>query len=186
MTIRSDLYAAGLTLLEMLGDRPLVGTTFDAAKAEARVLAGKCAFAPSQLVYPPHVPQKLRRIVNKMMRVKPDDRYASVADAATALSRLKLIDWRHVQGDGCDGVWEGTWPPNRNARKRRHLRVTSLLLTSGRSRGQRRLVAQWRSAGRDWRGVAGGTATVSANDARAVTQFFSDVSDRLTHNRAAS
>jgi serine/threonine protein kinase len=183
MTAQSDIYSAGMTLLALLGDAPLVDASFDAQKAETRLRAGRCALPPSRLAYAPHVPGVLRRVVNKMMQVNPNARFASAADAATALRRLRTIDWNHTTGVGLDGEWIGTWP-NRPISRRRQYRVASTILSSGPRAGDRRLVAQWRTATRPWRGLAGGTATVT--DERGVRQFFSEISDRVTHSAAAS
>jgi serine/threonine protein kinase len=173
----ADVYALGLTAFEMLnGLFPY--SSLDAAEVDKRINQGQRAlparmFAPG--AFAPHVPKAVRQLVRRMIDIDPDRRPAS-SDLVRALRALKCIDWRHDVGDGIDGEWSGRWPPRRLPDDQIELRVTSTVLQGGPDRGRRRLVAQYRSAtSGGWRTVGVGPVTVGAQDAAAVSEFFSAV-----------
>jgi serine/threonine protein kinase len=184
MTVQSDVYSAGVNLFEMLSGSLLPG--FDPAKATARLGRGRRAYPDSAFVHAPHVPDPVRRVVNKAVSPLPTGRYATAADMATALARAgrRVIDWLHVSGAGLDGEWTGTWPPSKPLAGRRTYRVASSVVSRGPRAGQRHLDATY-LAGATWRRFGGLSTYVAAGDAAAVSRFFSTVDDAVAQNRAA-
>jgi serine/threonine protein kinase len=173
----ADVYAAGLTAFEMLnGLFPY--SLLDAAEIDKRVNQGRRAL-PDRMLAPaafaPHVPDTLRQLVRRTI-----DADANRRPAAGALLRdlraLKCIDWRHETGGGLDGEWTGRWPPRRRTEQQIELSVTSAVLRSGADRGRRRMNGRYRSAtSGGWRTTGVVPITVNAQDAAAVSAFFSAV-----------
>jgi serine/threonine protein kinase len=183
----ADLFGLGMTLFEMLNGR-LPWETHDLAKVEARLRGGRRALPDSALsVYAPHVPARLRKIVNKGIAEDPRRRFASPEEFIRDLKRAKLlsIDWKHVDGDGLVGTWIGSWPAKRPVYKRATYRVTSRSLEAGRNRGKLRLEADYRNAGSvSWR-KAVGDVTVAAEDRVAVAALFAQVEERAAQREPA-
>ena len=92
----TDIYQAGVTLYRMVnGDHMVKQQFLDSTKNsdgkysqevyENAVQLGKY---PDRRAYLPHVPRKLKRIINKAMNVRPQDRYTSVLDLLNDLARV--------------------------------------------------------------------------------------------------
>ncbi|MFZ4579838.1 MAG: serine/threonine-protein kinase, partial [Myxococcota bacterium] len=83
--VRSDVYAAGMVLYELLtGHRPYNATTdFDIANAHVHV-------APNLRALEGKAPPQLISVVAKALAKAPDDRFASAAAMAGALGSLSL------------------------------------------------------------------------------------------------
>jgi eukaryotic-like serine/threonine-protein kinase len=173
----ADVYGLAFTAFEMMNGL-LPYASLDAADVDRRINAGRRslpdrAFAPG--AFAPHVPDALGRLVRKALATNPEER-PTAAGLLRSLRALKCIDWHHATGDGLDGLWEGRWPPRRRVDRQIDVRVTSFVLRAGPSRNQRRLAADYRSAtSGGWRSVGIGPATVGAQDAAAVSMFFSAV-----------
>ncbi len=184
MTVQSDVFSAGLTIFEMLSGTLLFH--FDPKKATNRLSNGRRPYPDSAFTHAPHVPDPVRRAVNKAIHADPSRRFESAADMASALARAgrRIIDWHQVTGDGLDGEWHGTWPPSKARSKRRQYRVTSSLVTRGSRAGKRRLEATYLAAS-VWRGFGGLTQYVGGDDHRAVSRFFDMVNASVAQNRAA-
>src|SRR5438309_9494348 len=83
LTARSDVYALGAVLYEMLsGDPPFTGSTAQAVVARV-VTETPRPLLPQRHTIPPHVEAALLRALEKL----PADRYATAAQFAEALSR---------------------------------------------------------------------------------------------------
>lgn len=173
----ADVYALGLTAFEMLNGLFPYGS-LDAAGVDKRISQGHRALPARMLAsaaFAPHVPKAVRQLVRRLIEIDPGRRPTS-GELVRALRALKCIDWRHDVGEGIDGEWSGRWPPRRLPGDQIELRVTSTVLHGGPDRGRRRLVAQYRSAtSGGWRTVGLGPSTVAAQDAAAVSEFFSAV-----------
>ena len=76
MTGASDVYSVGFVLFEMLSG-PFDWTKLDPAKAQAKLLAGRRPMPASWLTFAPHVPDRLRRVVNKALREDVGGRFRS-------------------------------------------------------------------------------------------------------------
>lgn len=185
MTVRSDVYAAGLTLFELLSGTLL--PKFDPAKATTRQAQGKRAYPDSALTYAPHVPAPVRRALNKAIAVDPAQRYASAADMATALARAsrRVVDWVHTSTTATEDEWHGTWPPSREPADRRTYRVTSRAVLRGPSAGSRRLEASYLAGPTTWRRFGGLILDVPAGDSARTSKFFDTVDAAVAQIRAA-
>jgi len=104
---RSDLYAVGLMLFEMVNG-PLPWATYDDRLAMANRLAkGRPAPLPRHLKPGPFVPPAMRRLIGKAISPNPDQRPASAGTMATSLAAVPLVDWAMVDRDADGTVWEG-------------------------------------------------------------------------------
>jgi serine/threonine protein kinase len=171
MTVASDVFGVGMTLFEMLSGTLLL--RFNAAKATARLAKGQRAYPDSAFVYAPHVPQTVRRLVNKSIAADATRRFSTAAEMATAVAKAgrSVIDWARISGSGLNGEWHGTWPPSKPLAKRRRYRVESSVLTTGRNAGERRLEA-YCDTGMGWRRFGGLVEVVDAADASTVSKFL--------------
>jgi serine/threonine protein kinase len=183
----ADVFGLGMTLFEMLNGR-LRWEKHDLAKVEERLLAGRRALPDRTLAtYAPHVPDRLRRVVNKAIAREPAARYASPEEFIRALKKAKLqaIDWKHVDGKGLVGTWIGTWPTKRPLDKRTTYRVTSRVLAAGPDRGKLRLEADYCRAGTSsWREAVKDT-TVATDDRAGVAGFFAAVEAKAAQREPA-
>jgi len=177
----ADVYGLGLTAFEMLNGL-LPYAMLDPADIDRRVNRGRRSLPDRTFAFAafaPHVPDALRRLVRRTLDVDPDRR-PTAAELLRSLRALRCVDWRHDGGDGLDGEWSGRWPPGRRPEKQIDLRLTSSVLKAGRSRNQRRLQADYRSAtSAGWRTAGIGPCTVEAQDSAAVSAFFSAVDAHL-------
>jgi eukaryotic-like serine/threonine-protein kinase len=89
-SVRSDLYATGLVLYEMLSGR-FRWEEFDPEATERRVLKGLRSVPDSMLSsgsFAPHVPDDLVRIVRKATHRDPSSRFSSARSFISALNGL--------------------------------------------------------------------------------------------------
>lgn len=150
----------------------------NAAEILKRVTEGRRALPDRMLssaAFAPHVPDALRRLVQRMLDVNPSRR-PSAADLLRDLRALKCVDWIHEAGSGLDGEWTGRWPPQRRPEQQIELSITSAVLQSGASRGRRRLTGRYRSqTSGGWRTTGIPPVTVDSEVRRAVAAFFRSV-----------
>jgi serine/threonine-protein kinase len=171
--VTGDIYGAGLTLWEMLSG-PLDYAALQLPDVIARLGRGQRGLSDAQLVYEPHVPAELRRVINKAINRDASKRFRDTRTMIAALRALAVIDWRAVsRGSDLEGEWEGTWPPTRPLAHRRSYRIVASRLKSGKVRvdAYQKVAAGWRRFGVPRRDIA-------ARDARALAQVFSAVQAR--------
>lgn len=179
--VAGDIYGAGMTLFEMLNG-PFPYAAIEPEKVDRRLTRGHRALPESAFEFAPHIPEQLRSVVRKALRVGPSERYESCSAFIRRVGQLRCLDWRHVEGEGLDGRWEGTWPPSVPEERRRRYRVISRILAAGPERGKRRLEAFQASS------PTGGfsrfevpDATVDPEDRKAIDRFFAAVAARAAH-----
>lgn len=108
-TLHYDIYLAGLTLYRLLNGEELFHrqlTQFNSR--EDYVEAVKSGRFPNRDAYLPHIPLKLRRIVNKAIEVEICDRQQSVLELINELSGVdENLDWKFNRNGSTD-----TWTRN--------------------------------------------------------------------------
>jgi serine/threonine-protein kinase len=171
--VDADLYGIGLMLWEMVNGR-LPWETLRLEDVESRLQRGLRSVPDRMLEFEPHVPERLRRAIRKAIHRDPASRFGTAEDFIRALRRVQSIDWTHTEGRRLDGVWLGTWPPQRRLIQRTEYRVTARVLEAGGERGRIRLEADFRGPGGSWRQTAA-DATVGAEDVSAGAVFFETV-----------
>ena len=109
----ADIYQAGLTLYRMaVGGSALddqwakFGT--DSQEAYKAVLRGDLPNRSND-VFPAHIPNNLRRLIQHSLKVDPDARYATVLELMGELAKVEeYLDWRYEE-DGAGGEsWSKT------------------------------------------------------------------------------
>ncbi|WP_044748910.1 serine/threonine-protein kinase [Bacillus alveayuensis] len=96
-TKQSDIFQVGLTLYRMCNGNNHFRSQFTFQtihELKNAILNGKF---PDRNSYLPHVPLKLRRIINKCLEVNPSNRYQTCLELSNDLVTVnKLLDWRYV------------------------------------------------------------------------------------------
>ncbi|MGO6930057.1 serine/threonine-protein kinase, partial [Rhizobium ruizarguesonis] len=105
-TSASDIYQLGLTLYRMCnGDGHFYGqlAQYDGDTFRPAVAAGKF---PDRKAFLPHIPSRLRRVIQKCLQVNPTDRYGSALEVANELALVdgEILDWQFDNTSG-DNVW---------------------------------------------------------------------------------
>jgi serine/threonine protein kinase len=121
-TALSDIYACGVTLYRLVnGDANLP----QVSPAEAQALARRGQFPPRDR-YRDYVPQALRRMINRALKIDPRMRYQSADEMRHALEHQALyVDWTESAGPTrC--IWTG------HDLASRHYSVLKTELASGR------------------------------------------------------
>ena len=115
ITARSDVYALGAMLYEMLtGDPPFTGSTAQAIVARVLTEAPR-PILPQRHTIPPHVEAAVLTALEKL----PADRFATAAEFAEALGGRELRADRAIGGRGADSAdGRGAAPRSRHPRAR--------------------------------------------------------------------
>ena len=181
-SVRSEIYSLGVVLYELLLGQQMLDH-YPMEQIEARLTSGKRGFPHAHFRrWPPHVPDRLRRVISKTFAADPAGRWGSAAEMRAALGRLVVADWSaDAQRPGC---WIGTWPSNRSAHERLEVAVETKTLQGGPDRGQRRATARYRPT-TSWRRLPGVADRTVASDAD-LAQFFADVDRRLATLRPSA
>lgn len=99
---QSDIYQVGITMYRMANGNEFWNNqvkTFEQSKIIDGVF-------PDRKSYLPHIPPKLRKVVNKCLEVDVDKRYQSVLDIINDLSVIDgKIDWLYEKKDGIGEIW---------------------------------------------------------------------------------
>lgn len=92
-TASADVYAAGVTLYRLVNGDGWLDEWASATEEEIWGAAARERFPP-RTGFALHVPQTLRRVVNKAMRADPSRRFGTAADFRHALEQVDLhVDW---------------------------------------------------------------------------------------------
>jgi serine/threonine protein kinase len=184
--IRGDIYATGLTLFELLNG-PFDYASMDFGVVDRRLSRGLTAVPLSSPEFAPHVPQAVRRVVRKAIRSNPAQRFATADEFLRAINRVGVIDWRHSEGLGLTGRWDGTWPPSDRVERRRRYRIEVAPLKSGSQAGRLRAVAlQATSPTSAFARFGVSDRTMDPEDRGGVAEFFDAVEVRAAHLRPAA
>ncbi len=93
----SDIYAMGITLYRLLNNIDDMEFNFSTMD-EWRKAVSKNEYP--ERCYLPHIPRKIKMIVNKAINNNPDKRYQCASDFRQALEKSTLpIDWRPLNDD---------------------------------------------------------------------------------------
>jgi serine/threonine protein kinase len=110
-TIESDIYQVGLTLYRALNGNLFFQEQIPSTDDEIEQKTQQGLF-PNRKNFMPHVPQRLRTVIRKALKVKPYERFSSATSLADALGKIKIshnwctsidpntreIQWRTSQG----------------------------------------------------------------------------------------
>ena len=105
-TTASDVYQFGLTLYRMCnGDDHFYGQ-LALLTEETFVPALTAGNFPDRKAFLPHIPSKLRRIIQKCLKVVPEERFLSALDVANELALIEgeILDWQFANENG-EKVW---------------------------------------------------------------------------------
>ena len=106
-TKHADIYQAGLTIYRMCNGNNCFHRQYDFWKEQK-----KLNFAIKEEKFPkreylPHIPSKLRRIINKALRSDPDRRYQTILGMMNDISKIeKNLDTRFYRKDDNNWIWE--------------------------------------------------------------------------------
>lgn len=173
VTVKSDIYSLGLTLVEMLSGR-FPYETLDRTAIDDRLAAGKRSLPDLYLAPAPWVPKKFATFLRSLTNVDPVKRPASAADALCKLNSLRVVDWTRSAGSGLTGTWAGSWPPDKPRGERRIHEVTVELVERGKDKGKLRAMARWRDPNGKWRNYARLTKLLDA-DSSGLAGYFHTV-----------
>lgn len=92
MGLQADVYQAGMTMYRMINGNEIWEkqcTTFRKGQI-------KDGTFPDRKFYLPHIPQKIRKIINKCLNIDIDKRYNSILDVINDLSSIDCtFDWQY-------------------------------------------------------------------------------------------
>ncbi|MCA9626552.1 MAG: serine/threonine protein kinase [Myxococcales bacterium] len=107
VALPSDIFQAGVLLYRAANGDPFFKQQWnvDHAKQSAAVVKGRF---PRRDLFLPHVPQRLRTVIRRALKVRPEDRYQSAVEFADALGKVACpINWQtKIRPDGAY-CWEG-------------------------------------------------------------------------------
>lgn len=175
MTVRSDLYALGVTLVEMLRGRfPYEDLVNDSVMS--RLSTGKRALADRWYELPPEVPPRAARFLRCLMHTDPSKRPASAEQALRTLGRLTVMPWVRLDDDGSAIKWTSRWPvTGRGATNAREYRVTVSSVGRGPRAGQSSVQVAQRIPEKPWRRMRGHCGYLPTGDDNALARVFREV-----------
>ncbi|MDT0172335.1 protein kinase, partial [Exiguobacterium sp. BRG2] len=107
-TVLTDIYGVGLTLYRMVNGEENFKEQYDEISTSNSIdfkniiLSGKF---PDRKSYLPHVPQSIRKIINKALNIDPTKRYFNVLSLLNDLSKVNsFLEWKFIK-TGNDYIW---------------------------------------------------------------------------------
>ncbi|EEY95039.1 serine/threonine-protein kinase [Acinetobacter johnsonii] len=98
----SDIYAMGITLFRLINN--ISEIEFDFSKVDEWRAAVKANKYPERC-YKPHIPRKIKTVINKAINNDPYKRFQSASEFRQAIEKIVIpIDWRPIDDDS----WVGT------------------------------------------------------------------------------
>lgn len=111
-TIKNDIYQAGLTMYRMVNGNDFfysqipkrdTSSIIDNDKFKENIITGRF---PDRKLYLPHVPKKLKRIINKCIEPNPANRYDNSLQIINDLSYInENLDIKYTKGDSSE-LWK--------------------------------------------------------------------------------
>jgi hypothetical protein len=165
----SDLYSAGMTLLEVFGG-PLPYENLDPADIEARVRSGARSVADRWYKsLPPTVPTPVARLTGRLCDIDPKRRPQTAAEALAVLSKVAVIDWT---SGGSPGELIGTWPPSG---LNSCIMVRQRTIHAGPSKGLLDLTTHYRlNDDADWKTASRSHVRISPTNSRQLRSYFDE------------
>jgi len=91
-SISSDIYAVGVTAYRLINGDAFLPDVSDPCNIQDLILAGEY---PDRDHYRPHIPNKVKRVVNQCMAPRKADRFDTASGFRRALEGIKIhCDWR--------------------------------------------------------------------------------------------
>jgi serine/threonine protein kinase len=88
----SDIYAVGITAYRLINGDAFLPNISDPCDIQDSILAGEY---PDREHYRPHVPNRVKRIVNQCMAIRKGERFSSPSEFRRALEKITIhCDWR--------------------------------------------------------------------------------------------
>jgi serine/threonine protein kinase len=106
LSSKSDIYQAGITMYRMCNGNEIFDEQYLKyySDIENSIKQGKF---PDRKYYLPHIPLKLKQIINKCMSIDPDERYETVLDIINDLAKVeKNLDWVYEIIDDDHQIWK--------------------------------------------------------------------------------
>jgi eukaryotic-like serine/threonine-protein kinase len=103
-TLLSDVYSLGVTLYELINGRSFIDWSGDELDLEQAIMRGRF---PDLNEFQPFVPDRLRKVVRKAMKVDPSKRFASAQDFRYALGAVPLLCGWTLRATGDEERWTG-------------------------------------------------------------------------------
>lgn len=113
----SEIYQLGLVTFELVNG-PLPYEENPMGDVVKRLEKGRRGPRPRDLIFGPHVPRRMRSVINKAIQIAPSARYQTAAEMIDALRRVRMIDWLQTVDEPDRKVWEGTSIQRRDRRYR--------------------------------------------------------------------
>lgn len=107
-TNQADIFQAGLTLYRMCNGNESFNKQWDDAESDQKNAILKGVF-PNRKAYLPHIPKKMRTIINKCLECDLNKRYNSVIKVINDISSIeKSLDWEYYNcnGNKCLHRWK--------------------------------------------------------------------------------
>ncbi|WP_251554009.1 serine/threonine-protein kinase [Neobacillus muris] len=98
LTAHADIYQAGVTMYRMCNGNNYFHMKYHELVSQGlknqAIISGNF---PNRNFYLPHIPVQLRRVINDMMKVDPDDRPNTALEAINSLAKIdKCLDWQYT------------------------------------------------------------------------------------------
>ncbi|MGV9011853.1 MAG: serine/threonine-protein kinase [Flavobacteriales bacterium] len=104
-TIQFDIYLAGLTIYRLVNGNEHFNGQLNFPSREDYLDAIVKGMFPNRDSYLPHVPHRLKTIINKALSVNTSDRHANVLELMNELSLVdENLDWQY-EIDGTNQMW---------------------------------------------------------------------------------
>ena len=106
-TKQADIYQAGLTIYRMCNGNADFHNQFKFWKEQDKLPYAIIKEKFPAREYLPHIPSKLRKVINKALRANPDERYQTIVDMMNDISKIEEnLDTRCYHEDDNNWTWQ--------------------------------------------------------------------------------